>query len=160
MSDGNWLSPVRLLDSLVLGLNLDINQEFDGEATGITITLNTSFDELDRSEEFVLCRGVVEAVQTVTDAIDADKVAFTVSCSLGILVGMPLAALVEDVDDAVLKPMLEMNAISLGYGKVRAVIEDITAQSILGRVTLPGLDPQAYMDLIAANRQGIDEETE
>lgn len=152
MSVDNWLAPVQLVESSILGLNLTVNQEFQGDASGVKFTLNTSFEEVEEQDEFFMCRGVIEGVQTVSDSVDADMQLFTVSCSVGIKVGIPKSLIPEETPREELKQLLEANSLSLGYGKVRSIIESITAESVIGRVTIPAINPQAYMELAAAKR--------
>ena len=37
------------------------------------------------------------------------------------------------------------NTVSIAYGKIRAVVENITAESIVGKQTLPAIDPYGFV---------------
>ena len=62
MSAGNWLSPVEIVDSKVLGLGLSVADGFSGGETYLSLTMNSSFASPKFSDGNHLCKLVLEAV--------------------------------------------------------------------------------------------------
>lgn len=154
MSNGNWLSPVQIVDSKVLGLNFLITDGFEGGKTHFSLTLNSSLDAPIVVENNYVCKCVLEAVGNW--AIDENGVepAFTASCKLGIMITVPETSL-ESVPADERDLFVVANAVSIAYGKIRSSIENVTAESIVGKQTIPTIDPYA-----AASSLGLSKNAE
>ena len=62
MSEGNWISPVEIVDSKVLGLNLSVADGFSGGETHLSLTMNSSFASPMLDNGNPLCKCVLQAV--------------------------------------------------------------------------------------------------
>ena len=62
MSVGNWLSPVQIVDSKVLGLDLSVADGFEGGETHFSLTMNSSLGAPTIVDGNYVCKCVLEAV--------------------------------------------------------------------------------------------------
>lgn len=151
MSVGNWLSPVQIVDSKVLGLNLSVADGFEGGETRFSLTMNSSLGAPTIVDGNYVCKCVLEAVGNWAVDEEGAEPAFSASCKLGIVIAVPEAAL---------KPVLEderdtfvfANTVSIAYGKIRSIIESVTAESVVGRQTIPAIDPYAFVDSLGLKK--------
>ena len=44
------------------------------------------------------------------------------------------------------------NAVSIAYGKIRSIIENMTAESAVGRQTIPAIDPYALVSSLGLKK--------
>lgn len=145
MTQTNWLSPVQLLDTKVLGLSLNIEEGFAGGETHFFLTMNSNLGLPEVHDGALTSKCVLEATGNWLQSANADAdPAFTASCKLGITVAIPEAAL-ESIPEEDRKDFILANSVSIAYGKIRAVIESITSESPVGRQTLPTIDPYALV---------------
>ncbi len=151
MRNGNWLSPVQIVDSKVLGLNLSVADSFEGGETHFSLTMNSSLGDPTVVDGSYVCKCVLEAVGNWTVDEDGADPAFSASCKLGIAIAIPQTALgslsVDKRDEFVLA-----NAVSIAYGKIRSVIENMTAESAVGRQTIPAIDPYALVSSLGLKK--------
>ena len=75
---------------------------------------------------------------------DEPREAMHVNLSMGGTVSTPMDA---DVSRDGLETYLLFNGISLFYSSARSYIEMLTAQSPMGRFTIPPIDPKKYLDM-------------
>lgn len=151
MSNGNWLSPVQIADSKVLGLNLSVADGFKGGETHFSLTMNSSLSAPTIVEGNYACKCVLEAVGNWTVDEEDTKPAFSASCKLGIVIAVPEAAL-EPVPESERDTFVVANAVSIAYGKIRSIIENMTAESVVGRQTIPAIDPYAFVDSLGLKK--------
>lgn len=147
MSVGNWLSPVQIVDSKVLGLNLLIMDGFEGGETHFSLTINSALDTPIVNEDKYVCKCMLEAIGDWSVDEDGSEPAFTASCKLGIVIALPEAMLKSSPEDE-RNVFIAANAVSIAYGKIRSIIENITAESVVGRQTIPAIDPYAFVDAL------------
>lgn len=141
--EATWLSPVQIIDSSLLSLNFSMGPGCSGEAGPLVFTLDVEFDDPDQRDDATICVGVVKFDGEVEGhGEDEGGSLFAVSCALGIAV---------EVDNRVLRESLESytgqikaNALALAYGKIRSIIESVTAQSVVGKQTIPAINAQTY----------------
>ena len=142
-SETTWLSPIKIMDSSLLSLSFSTHPRCQDEDGALSFTLDVKFDEPEQGDEVVFCVGVVKFDGEMVEGDEGEAAsAFAISCALGIAV---------EVDNRVLRGPLEdyagqikANALALAYGKIRAIVENITAQSMLGKQTIPAINAQAY----------------
>lgn len=151
MSNGNWLSPVQIVDSRVLGLNLSIADSFEGGETRFSLTMNSSLDAPTVVDGKYACKCMLEAVGNWTVDENGAEPAFSASCKLGIVIVVPETAL-ESAPEDERATFVVANAVSIAYGKIRSIIENMTAESIVGRQTIPAIDPYAFVDSLSPKK--------
>ncbi|WP_302936499.1 hypothetical protein [uncultured Senegalimassilia sp.] len=154
MSLNNWISPVEIVDSKVLGLNLTMADGFSGGETFLSITMNSSFAPPKLADGNRACKCVLEAVGNWSIDEGGLEPAFSASCKLGIVVSIPEASL-SNVQESEREAFVMANTVSIAYGKIRAVVESITAESAMGKQTLPAIDPYGF---VASLRAKVDSE--
>ena len=157
MSAGNWLSPVQIVDSKVLGLNLSIADGFEGGETHFSLTMNSSLGAPAVIDGNYACKCVLEAVGNWTVNEDSTDSAFSTSCKLAIVIAVPEGAL-ESVPVGERDTFVVANTVSIAYGKIRSIIENMTAESIVGRQTIPAIDPYAFVDSLGPKKDAGDSE--
>ena len=67
-----------------------------------------------------------------------------------VTIAIPLKAIEGLPEDRCLE-YARANGISIAYGKIRSIIESITAESLVGKQTLPPIDPYALLERDSAN---------
>lgn len=147
----NWLSPVQIVDSKVLGLNLSVADGFEGGETHFSLTMNSSLGAPTIVDGNYVCKCVLEAVGNWAVDEEGAEPAFSASCKLGIVIVVPKAALepvLEDERDT----FVVANTVSIAYGKIRSIIESVTAESVVGRQTIPAIDPYAFVDSLGLKK--------
>lgn len=157
MSAGNWLSPVQIVDSKVLGLNLSIADGFEGREAHFSLIMNSSLGAPAVIDGNYTCKCVLEAVGNWAIDEDGTNPAFSASCKLGVVIAVPEAALDSapaDERDA----FVVANTVSIAYGKIRSIIENMTAESVVGRQTIPAIDPYAFVDSLGLKKDAGDTE--
>jgi hypothetical protein len=60
-------------------------------------------------------------------------------------IGIPEDAFEEGLAEDRRIRIIDANALSLVYGKIRSFVEDLTSQSPVGRQTIPAIDPYALL---------------
>ena len=95
--------------------------------------------------ECVRCEGILEATLKRTQREGDRSVYFIASAKVGITVAIPLRSL-EDLPEDKRVKYVRGNGISMAYGKIRSMIESITAESLVGKQTLPPIDPYALLE--------------
>lgn len=65
---------------------------------------------------------------------------------MGITVAIPDSAFEGDFPVDRINRIVNANAVSIVYGKIRSFIEDMTAQSSVGRQIIPAIEPYALLD--------------
>ena len=157
MSGGNWLSPVQIADSKVLGLNLTVADDFEGGVPRLSLTMNSSLEHPTVIDGKCACKCVLEAIGNWTVGEKDAKPAFSASCKLGIVITVSEAAL-EPLPENERDTFVAANTVSIAYGKIRSAIESITAESVVGRQTIPAIDPYAFVDSLGLNKGAKDSE--
>ena len=126
MSRNNVLSPVKILDSKVLG-----------------VEFKTIDEETEKSEP-------EDLLSTKYGRGSNVPIHFVVSAKVGVTIAIPLKA-IGDLSEARCLEYARANGISIAYGKIRSIIESITAESLVGKQTLPPIDPYALLERDSAN---------
>ena len=146
MTRGAWLSPVRLVNSTLLGTTVHIATEYDGGTPIVTMSLSLQTEHLEKRGVMNVYRCVFGFNGVWHEPDNIDNVAFTITCSMGITVAIPDSAFESDFPAERINRVVDASAVSLVYGKVRCFIEDMTAQSSVGRQVIPAIDPYALLD--------------
>lgn len=158
MSTESWLSPVQIVNSRILGLNFSIADGFAGGETHFFLTMNSSIAAPSVIEGSYVCRCALEAVGEWSVDEGGATPAFSASCKLGITIAVPEDALGR-VPEGGRDRFVAANAVSIAYGKIRSVIEGMTSESIVGRQTLPAIDPYAFIDSVTSQQDRDGSET-
>lgn len=133
----NFISPIQMQDSRIDELNV---KPIEVAKADNTFKYGVGFGNKENEKEIAcVCRLAV----TFYPKNEAMNAAFE------ILVGVSALAVVKreyvdqmsDKDKSEVNPMLEANAVSFAYAKARSVVEQITMQTSLGKITLPAIDP-------------------
>ena len=146
MTKNNWLSPVQLLDSSLLGSSFQLNLDYGGSSPIVSMTVSVQIEHPENTDGLNLARCVFVFDGKWHEQDNAENIAFTASCSMGNVVSIPDAAFSGDISPEQKRRIADANAVSLVYGKIRSFIEDLTAQSPVGRQTIPAIDPYALLD--------------
>lgn len=145
MSETTWVSPVSILDSKILSVTFKTNEEAELSRARRSLTMSASIDAPSVSEGRLVCKCVLGASGDWFYGDESETPAFVVSCEVGIAVAVSPEVVAELNDDEKAE-YVSANALSLAYGKIRACIEMITAESPVGRQTLPAIDPYALLE--------------
>ena len=145
MSDTAWFSPVQILDSALLGTSFTINAEYNGDAPVLTMTVTLQNERPDKQGEMNLGRCVFGFLGVWHEADNQENIAYTINCSMGITVAIPDNAFEDGCPEERKTCVVDANAVSLVYGKIRSFIEDLTVQSPVGRQTIPAIEPYALL---------------
>ena len=150
MSRNNVLSPVKILDSKVLGVEFKtINEET--EKSGPEDLLATKYGR-GRSfieNECLRCEVILEAALDRVRKKSNVPIHF-VAAKVGVTIAIPLEA-IGDLSEAKCLEYARANGISIAYGKIRSIIESITAESLVGKQTIPPIDPYMLLERDSAN---------
>lgn len=145
MTEASWFSPVRILDSTLLGTSFACNPEYNAAAPVLTMTVSLQNEHPEKKEDLNLGRCVFEFIGVWHETDNQENVAYTINCSMGITVAIPDSAFEEGFPMERKAHIVEANAVSLVYGKIRSFIEDLTAQSPIGRQIIPAIEPYALL---------------
>lgn len=151
MSRNNVLSPVKILDSKVLGVEFKtINEET--EKSGPEDLLATKYGR-GRSfieNECLRCEVILEAALDRVRKKSNVPIHFVASAKVGVTIAIPLEA-ISDLSEAKCLEYARANGISIAYGKIRSIIESITAESLVGKQTIPPIDPYMLLERDSTN---------
>lgn len=96
---------------------------------------------LESVEDMFICKCILECIGNWTcDKKESTESIFSASCKLSVVVAIPKTAFEKEEKDY----FIAANAVSIAYGKIRAVIENITAESIVGKQTILTIDPYTF----------------
>lgn len=153
MSRNNVLSPVKILDSKVLGVEFKtINEET--EKSGPEDLLATKYGR-GRSfieNECLRCEVILEAALDRVRKKSNVPIHFVASAKVGVTIAIPLEA-IGDLSEARCLEYARANGISIAYGKIRSIIESITAESLVGKQTIPPIDPYMLLERDSCKRR-------
>ena len=150
---GNWLSPVQIWNTSILGTSVEINGEYIGATPTVTLNVNTNIENPRMEDGLELCKCVLGVRCLWHEPENADNYAYNATCTLGIAIGIPIDSFGEDVSLDDKNRVLELNALSIGYGKIRSFIEEITSQSSAGRLVIPAIEPFSLLESIAESKE-------
>ena len=145
MTETPWFSPVRILDSALLGTSFAYNPEYSAAAPVLTMTVTLQNEHPEKQEDLNLGRCVFGFIGVWHENDNQDNVAYTINCSMGITVAIPDRAFEEGFPTERKTRIVEANAVSLVYGKIRSFIEDLTVQSPIGKQIIPAIEPYALL---------------
>lgn len=143
MSEAQWISPVRIVDTTLLGVSFDIDEDYSNEEVDLSFTINFSSGEFEELKNEFACRYIFEIILTWTIK-ESSKKAFGASCKVGIYISIPNEPL-KDFNEEEKRQYLSANAISLAYGKIRSTIESVTAETPVGKQILPTIAPYEFL---------------
>lgn len=153
MSEAQWISPVRIIDTTLLGVSFDIDEDFSNEEVDLSFTINFSsgeFEELELENEFA-CRYIFEIILT-WKIKESRKKAYGASCKVGIYISIP-NELLQDFNKTKKRQYLSANAVSLAYGKIRSTIESITAETPVGKQIIPTIAPYEFLSSLTPTEE-------
>ena len=145
MTGTSWLSPVRLLDSALLGASFEINSDYSACVPVLTVTVGIEAEHPGQQDNLNLGKCIFAFSGVWHEAGRPENTAFTVGCTMGITIGIPEDAFEEGIAEDRRIRIIDANAVSLVYGKIRSFVEDLTSQSPVGRQTIPAIDPYALL---------------
>lgn len=143
MSELQWISPVRIIDVSLLGVSFDIDEAYSNEKVDLSFTINFSSGEYEELENELACRYIFEDILTWEIKESGNK-AYGASCKVGIYISVPNESL-REFDENEKKQYLSANAVSLAYGKIRSTLENITAETPIGKQILPTIAPYDFL---------------
>lgn len=147
MTTTNWLSPVQILDSHILGVNFSIESDFLPDKPHYllaSLDMKSNIKNLESVEDMFICKCILECIGNWTcDKKESTESIFSASCKLSIVVAIPKTAFAT-IEKEEKDYFIAANAVSIAYGKIRAVIENITAESIVGKQTILTINPYTF----------------
>lgn len=145
MSDSAWFSPVQILDSTLLGTSFAINAGYSANTPVLTMTVTLQNERPEKQNDLNLGRCVFGFIGVWHEPDNQENVAYTINCSMGITVAIPDGAFEDGFSEERKERVVDANAVSLVYGKIRSFIEDLTVQSPIGRQIIPAIEPYALL---------------
>lgn len=149
MTKDEWLSPVRILNTELLGTRLEIIRNSDVASPTLSVSVSLRTEHLEKTEGVYAAKCIFEFGGVWHDPEDADIVAYRIECAMGITIAIPDSAFEEGFPVDKIWRFVDANAVSLVYGKIRSFIEDMTAQSSIGKQTIPAIEPIALLSALA-----------
>ena len=151
MSRNNVLSPVKILDSKVLGVEFKtINEETEKSEPEDLLATKYGRGRSFIENECLRCEVILEAALDRVRKKSNVPIHFVASAKVGVTIAIPLEA-IGDLSEARCLEYARANGISIAYGKIRSIIESITAESLVGKQTIPPLDPDMLLERDSAN---------
>lgn len=99
---------------------------------------------LESVEDMFICKCILECIGDWTcGKKESAESIFSASYKLSVVVAIPKTAF-ETIEKEEKDYFITGNAVSIAYGKIRAVIENITAESIVGKQIIPTIDPYTF----------------
>ncbi|MBR3160718.1 MAG: hypothetical protein IKG18_08405 [Atopobiaceae bacterium] len=145
MTSTPWLSPVRILDSSLLGTAFAINSDYNASTPILTVTVGLENEHPEKRDDLNVGRCVFAFSGVWHEPDNSENVAYTIDCTMGITIAIPDSAFEEGFSKERKIRALNGNAVSLVYGKIRSFIEDLTSQSPIGRQIIPAIEPYALI---------------
>lgn len=146
MSSKNALSPVKIIDSKVLGVEFKmLDEEADKEGHENLLVTKYARGRTFIENNCLRCEGILEAILKHANKEKDEPIYFTASAKVGITIAIPLKSL-ENLSEEEGITYARGNGISIAYGKIRSIIESITAESLVGKQTLPPISPYALLE--------------
>ena len=96
------------------------------------------------------CEVILEAALDRVRKKSNVPIHFVASAKVGVTIAIPLEA-IGDLSEAKCLEYARANGISIAYGKIRSIIESITAESLVGKQTIPPIDPYMLLERDSAN---------
>jgi len=147
MNEYTWFSPVKILDSALLETSLKIEAGYSADMPVLNMTVTLQKEYLAKQGELNLERCVFGFTGIWHEPDHQENVAYTISCSMGITIAIPDSAFEKDFPEERKARVIDANAVSLVYGKIRSFIEDLTVQSPIGKQIIPAIEPYALLSL-------------
>lgn len=145
MNDTAWFSPVQILDSALLGASFTFNAEYSADTPVLTMTVTLQNEQPKKQGDLNIGRCVFSFVGVWHEPDNQLNVAYTINCTMGITVAIPDDAFGEGLSEDHKAHVVDANAVSLIYGKIRSFIEDLTVQSPIGKQIIPAIEPYALL---------------
>lgn len=155
MIKGAWLSPVQLLDSALLKVNFDVKTEYSADTPVLSMTVSLQTEHLEKREGLFISRCVFEFSGTWHEPGEVNNIAFIIACSMGITVAIPESSFDADYPKDRINRVVDANAVSLVYGKIRSFIENMTSQSVVGRQIIPAIEPYALLESLGEQSSSV-----
>lgn len=151
MSRNNVLSPVKILDSKVLGVEFKtINEETEKSEPEDLLATKYGRGRSFIENECLRCEVILEAALDRVRKKSNVPIHFVASAKVGVTIAIPLEA-IGDLSEARCLEYARANGISIAYGKIRSIIESITAESLVGKQTIPPIDPYMLLERDSEN---------
>lgn len=160
MTSTPWLSPVRIVDSSLLGTAFEINSEYHADAPILTVTVGVENEHPEKQGELNIGRCVFTFLGVWHEPDNRENVAYTINCTMGITVAIPDSAFEEGLSADRRIRIVDGNAVSLVYGKIRSFIEDLTSQSPIGRQIIPAIEPYTLLQSLEGLNAGVKDDGE
>lgn len=141
---GTWLSPIRIVDSKILNINFETIGDPSGTEVDNTISVSLTHGGNTDNGSLRMCKCVLEVDSSWISKEDKTEL-YRASCKLGIVISAPKSYLGQTAEEEA-DTYLITNAVSIGYGKIRDAIESVTSESIMGRLSIPLIQPRTLVD--------------
>ena len=151
--DINFTSPVRIINTAVLGASFSIDDEAEEIGDFAALTISCTITDPDPNIPAPNCKRILDITCEWYENQESHRKTCEANCKLGIVVAYEQALgyhLVQsEIDD-----YLNTQAIEIAYSKIRTYIEAMTAESPIGKFTLPVIDAGEYVRSIEAQQMG------
>lgn len=144
MSAPQWISPIQVTKLAILNIAFDTKDSYKSKEIDFNLALNIGKGTPVINESEYRCNYILEVVPFWFDPKTKDE-AFSARCKIGIEVSSPIEIL-KDFDEEHRDRFIAANAVSLAYGKIRAILESITAESPVGRQSIPTVNPYEVVE--------------
>lgn len=146
MSEMQIVSPIQLLETTLLKLTFDADENGTGKQLGDgNFSLKTEY--MNKSEEGVgeTCSCRIDINFTMLDKDSPNETILELGCRYEATVGIPVALIAKEVSKEDLEEALQKTAFALGYASMKSAVEGIVRQTKFDGFFLPTIDVEEYM---------------
>lgn len=159
MRTGAWLSPVRIINTELLGIKLEIVSDNPISNPNLTITIGLHMEHAEKQDDLNLGKCALEFKGVWHEPDNSESVSFIVDCKVGITIGIQDSSFEEGYPVDRIGRYIDTNAVSLAYGQIRSHVEYITSQSPFGKQVIPAIDPISLLNsLVVDESQSSDDQ--
>ena len=146
MTKGTWLSPVSILNSRLLSASYNVHHDYDSNDPVLSLSIDYDITHPDLGDDFLSSDCILFLTCSWHDPEDASRESHSASCRMGITAVVPKSSFSDEIGNEERIKYVDANAVSLTYGKIRALLEALSAQSTVGQQTIPAIDPYALLE--------------
>ena len=151
---GAWLSPISIVDSKILDFSFETMGDPNGVEVDNTVSVSLTHGGNTDNGDIRTCKCVLNVDSSWLSKDDQTPL-YRASCRLGIVISAPkeyLGQVPEEEADI----YLTTNAVSIAYGKIRDAIESVTAESVMGRLSIPLIQPRTLVEEFKKQEENSD----
>lgn len=159
MKTGAWLSPVRIINTELLGIRLEIVNGNLFANSELTITIGLQMEHPEKQDDLNLGKCALEFKGVWHEPGNSESVYFVVDCKVGMTIGIQDSSFEKGYPADRIGRYIDTNAVSLAYSQIRSHVEYITSQSPFGRQIIPAIDPISLLNsLVVDESQSSDDQ--